>query len=695
MTKLMKFSFSILLFALLIMGCKDATRSDHAHTNALIDETSPYLLQHAHNPVDWYPWDEEVLELARKEDKLVLVSIGYSSCHWCHVMEEETFEDEEVAALMNENFINIKVDREERPDVDQVYMTALQLLTGSGGWPLNVITLPDGKPLYGGTYHTKEEWMQVLREISTLYKESPERAREYANKVAQGIQSVNLVEKPNRATPMNREFLDRVFLNWKQTWDTVRGGQQGPQKFMLPANLNAIMEYATLTGSEEAEGYLELTLDKMAEGGVYDQLGGGFFRYSTDPEWRIPHFEKMLYDNAQLIGLYARAYKHFGKEKYRSLVAGTLDFLDREMAHPEGAYYAALDADSEGEEGRYYTWKKEELQAALGDDFERFASYYGISGENAMEDGKFVLHRSGPDSLFIQAQNLNPNTLDSLKASWSRRLMKLRSERVRPGIDDKVITSWNALLVSGLTEAYTAFGEDSYLEKAKGIYQFLQEYNHKRGRLVHTYKKGSRQEESFLEDYAYLLKAALDLYASSMDETYLDDARDYLKVIQEEYPDRESPMFRFRNDDALIASIVKTDDGVLPSPNAVIAASLLRLGHLDYNTSYLAQADAMMERILPNMERSPDLYGKWTSNLMNRVFPYYEVAIVGPDAGDLLKKFHTALYPNALLVGSPVESELPLFANRFVPGETFIYVCQNHSCKLPVTTVSEARELLR
>lgn len=691
----MRYACFFLSLIFLVLACKDSETTSHKYTNALVDETSPYLLQHAHNPVNWYPWGEEALDKAEEEDKLVLVSIGYSSCHWCHVMEEETFEDEEVAKLMNDNFVNIKVDREERPDVDQVYMTALQLLTGSGGWPLNVITLPNGKPIYGGTYHTKEEWMQVLDEISTLYRDSPERAREYADKVAQGIRSVNLVEKPERKTSVNTDFVDRVLLNWKRTWDTINGGQNGPQKFMLPPNLNAILNYGELAADKAAKTHLKHTLDRMARGGVYDQLAGGFYRYSTDSEWKVPHFEKMLYDNAQMIGVYSRAYRAFKNPDYQNVVASTLRFLDREMKHPEGAYYAALDADSEGEEGKFYTWTSDELKSVLGGDYDTFAAYYNIRPEEAWEAGKYILHRPVSDSVFLGQNGLGADALKNLKNSWHERLLQAREKRVRPGLDDKVITSWNALMISGLSEAYKAFGDNSYRERAESVYAFLQEYNTRKGKLVHTYKEGSKQEEGFLEDYAYMLDAAIDLYAVTMDESYLEDGRAYLAHILENYPDENSMMFRFRDDDALISAIIKTDDGVLPSPNAVIADNLIRLGHFEYKQEYIERADAMMEAVIPNLERSPDLYGKWISNVMSRAYPYYEVAVVGPSADELMKEFAEALYPNALLLGTTTESEQPLFQNRFVSGETFIYVCQNHSCKLPVTSVAKAVQLMK
>ncbi|NNF18529.1 MAG: thioredoxin domain-containing protein, partial [Flavobacteriaceae bacterium] len=409
---------ALLSLFLIVSACKGESEKQEKHefTNALVDETSPYLLQHAHNPVNWRPWSEEALEEAAREDKLVLVSIGYSSCHWCHVMEEETFEDTAVAELMNKNFINIKVDREERPDIDQVYMTALQLLQGSGGWPLNVITLPDGKPLYGGTYHTKEEWMTVLQEISSLYKESPERAREYADKVAQGIQAVNLVSKPAEDQSLNQQKVNQIVNTWEPQWDLEYGGQKGQQKFMLPVNLSFLMQFAYLGQEEHALSFVRTTMDQMARGGVYDQLGGGFYRYSTDDRWQVPHFEKMLYDNAQLIALYAEGYSLLKNQEYAKVIEETTNWLEREMRHPDGAYYAALDADSEGEEGKFYTWKTDSLETVLGSSYDEFAAYYGIQGRQPWENNTYILSRPQTDSVFMTSNGMDKKTLDRRKA---------------------------------------------------------------------------------------------------------------------------------------------------------------------------------------------------------------------------------------------------------------------------------------
>ncbi len=410
-----------LILLTILASCKNQSKkevSEHKYTNALINETSPYLLQHAHNPVDWRAWSQDALDEAKEQNKLVLVSIGYSSCHWCHVMEEETFENDSIAQLMNANFVNIKVDREERPDVDQIYMTAVQLMKGNGGWPLNVITLPNGKPLYGGTYHTKEQWKKVLTEISRLYNEDPEKAAQYSDMVAKGIQEVNLIAPSDDFTQLNKEVIFNSIRNWKPLWDEVWGGDTREEKFMLPSNLDFLIDYALLAKDEAALEHVERTLDKIALGGIYDHIGGGFFRYSTDSKWKVPHFEKMLYDNAQALSLYSKAYQVFKKPLYKEVILGTIEFLEREMKNPEGGYYAALDADSEGEEGKFYVWTVPELKLILANDFELFAAYYTIEEQAVWEKENYVLHRLMDDTQFLEEHPISKSALENLKIKW-------------------------------------------------------------------------------------------------------------------------------------------------------------------------------------------------------------------------------------------------------------------------------------
>ncbi len=689
-----------LLFPLLFLfSCKEIQnqqqQTSHKYTNALAEETSPYLLQHAHNPVNWRPWSQEALKDAEKENKLVLVSIGYSSCHWCHVMERETFEDEAVAKIMNENFINIKVDREERPDVDQVYMTALQLISGNGGWPLNVITLPNGKPLYGGTYHTKDQWAQVLTKISGLYKNDPKKAAEYSDMVAAGIAEANLIEPAADTGSLTKETVKASVENWKPNWDLKEGGDLGTQKFMIPTNLSFLVDYALLTGDDSAREHVKTTLDKMALGGIYDHLGGGFYRYSTDAQWKVPHFEKMLYDNAQLLSLYSKAYQIFKNPEYKAVVFETIDFLDREMKNTAGGYFAALNADSDGEEGKFYVWQEDELKSVLGNDFERFASYYNINSNAIWEEGKYILHKPLHDSAFISNNSMDQDMLNASKKVWHDKLMEARDERIRPSTDDKIITSWNALLINGFVAVYETFGNSEHLEKAKSIFEFLRAKSYEDGTLVHTYKRGSRQKEGFLEDYAFLTDASLKLYSATMDTKYLSFAQKLTQKSEALFFDSTSGMYRYNDGDELIAKIIKTDDGVLPSPNAVMAHNLFRLGHIEYNTDYTEKAQRMLSAMVPMISEHPPSYSKWNALLLNTAYPYYEIAVVGKNAEPLLKDLHQNYVPNTLLVGSTSDNDLPLFEDRYFEDGTFIYVCKNTTCKLPVETVEKALEQLR
>ena len=696
LTLIPRFLGTVLLLLVALNACKNgnAQQETHEFTNALINETSPYLLQHAHNPVNWQPWSEKAFEEAKKENKLVIVSVGYSSCHWCHVMEEETFEDVEIAKLMNEKFINIKVDREERPDIDQVYMTAVQLMTGNSGWPSNTITLPNGKPLYGGTYHTKDQWSKVLNEISRLYNDDPEKANEYASLVAKGIQEVNLVEPPSENEALSTDLLMNSVGQWKQKWDSEWGGNTAREKFVLPGNLTFLLDYAALVKDESVVAHVKKTLDKVALGGIYDHLGGGFFRYSTDPYWKVPHFEKMLYDNAQLIGLYSKAYAIFQTPNYRNMVYESLDFLKRRMRNPKGGYYASLDAGRKGEEGKYYLWNDDELKEALGDDYQLFSLYFNCLPGKAYGD-KYVLHKLVQDQKFTEEHQLNQEDLQERKDQWKSVLLELRNQRALPRMDDKIITSWNALLISGLVRAYEAFGDPIFLVEAEWIFDSLMKTNYQKGLLVHTYKEGSTRTEGFIEDYAFLIDASLSLYSASMDSTYLNWAQKFVQIVQQDYKDEDSVLFRYNNNDALIAKTIKTNDSDLPSPNSIMAHNLLRLGHLEYNKAHLQEAQLMLTTMLPTLKENPDSYAGWGALFLNKVYPFYEIAVVGKGAQPLVKELMQRSIPNTLIVGSEEESDLPLFKSRFVDGETFIYVCKDNACKLPVQSVEEAIQQLR
>ncbi|WP_396637426.1 thioredoxin domain-containing protein [Maribacter sp. R77961] len=686
-----------LILLTILASCKNQSKkeaSEHKYTNALINETSPYLLQHAHNPVDWRAWSQDALDEAKEQNKLVLVSIGYSSCHWCHVMEEETFENDSIAQLMNANFVNIKVDREERPDVDQIYMTAVQLMKGNGGWPLNVITLPNGKPLYGGTYHTKEQWKKVLTEISRLYNEDPEKAAQYSDMVAKGIQEVNLIAPSDDFTQLNKEVIFNSIRNWKPLWDEVWGGDTREEKFMLPSNLDFLIDYALLAKDEAALEHVERTLDKIALGGIYDHIGGGFFRYSTDSKWKVPHFEKMLYDNAQALSLYSKAYQVFKKPLYKEVILGTIEFLEREMKNPEGGYYAALDADSEGEEGKFYVWTVPELKLILANDFELFAAYYTIEEQAVWEKENYVLHRLMDDTQFLEEHPISKSALENLKIKWKTKLMKARAKRIRPRTDDKILTSWNALLMNGYLKAYTALGTGTLLDNSEGILQFVLANSYQNEQLGHSYKKDSKHIDAFLEDYSLLANAALNLYSATLNTQHLTLAQELTRTAQQKFNDQSSGMYTYNEGDKLIAKLIKTDDGVIPSSNAIMAHNLFQLGHMLYNKDDLEKSKTMVSSMVGVSQETPYSYAKWNSLLLNMSYPFYEVAVVGENAESVIKNMGANHVPNILLVGSTTESNLPLFEGRFSEDGTFIYVCQDNTCKLPVKTVEEALHIL-
>ncbi|MEZ4782277.1 MAG: thioredoxin domain-containing protein [Flavobacteriaceae bacterium] len=431
----------------------------HQYTNELINETSPYLLQHAHNPVNWNAWNDETLNEAKANNKLLLISIGYASCHWCHVMEHESFEDVEVAQIMNKNFINIKVDREERPDVDQVYMNAVQLMTGSGGWPLNVVALPDGRPVWGGTYFKKEQWMSVLEQISEVYQENPQKLIEYADKLEAGIKSLDVVNLNPNEVKFNHEFVLNAVNKWSQSFDRIKGGINRAPKFMMPNNLHFLMREAYQNNNTDLQGYVNLTLTKIAFGGVFDHVGGGFSRYSVDDKWHVPHFEKMLYDNAQLVSLYSDAYIITKNPLYKEVVFETLEFVKRELTDANGTFYSSLDADSttlsgELEEGAFYVWTETELKKILGEDFQLFANYYNINDYGLWEHNNYVLIRSDSDQVFNKKYDISIEDITKKKTAWKKLLLKERAKRNRPRLDDKVLTSWNALMLKAYVDAY-------------------------------------------------------------------------------------------------------------------------------------------------------------------------------------------------------------------------------------------------
>lgn len=670
----------------------------HAHTNRLAKETSPYLLQHAHNPVNWYPWGDEAFDKAKAENKLVLVSIGYSSCHWCHVMEHESFEDSSVAELMNEHFVCIKVDREERPDVDQVYMAAVQLMTGRGGWPLNCFTLPDGRPVYGGTYFPKEQWTQVLQQLAGTWAKEPQKVTEYAERLHEGVQQAELVALNTEAPDFTRADADQLAEGFLKNFDTEEGGPDRAPKFPLPNNYEFLLRYAVTTGDKAIHKQVRLTLDKMAQGGIFDQIGGGFARYSTDARWKVPHFEKMLYDNAQLISLYSHAFQAYCDDAYRDVVERTIAWAQREMRSPEGAFYSALDADSEGEEGLFYVWTDAELDNALGEDAGFAREFYRVGGEGLWEEGRNILLRSMSDSAYAIKHGITEDELRITRDRIDAKLLATRRRRTRPGLDDKVLTSWNAMMVTGLCDAYAAMGDSAYLAQAEETMRLLlTTCKQEQGGLWHSYTKGKVGINGYLEDYSFSIEALIALYQITFDEQWLKDAHALAEYAMLHFHDAKSGMFWFTSDldPPLIARRMEVNDNVIPASNSSMAKGLFILGHLYEDQRMLAISKQQLNNVHASMADYPGGYSNWALLLMDHVYPWYEIAITGKEALLRRRGFSAHYIPGGVFLGGTIKSDLPLLEDKFQDGTTTIFVCENKVCQLPVHTVDEALKQMR
>lgn len=688
-----RFALYTLCF-LLFWAC---SKNEAKKGNELVNETSPYLLQHAYNPVNWKAWNKASLKEAKEQNKLIVVSIGYSSCHWCHVMEEESFENDSIAKTMNDNFINIKVDREERPDIDKVYMSAVQLMTGKGGWPLNCITLPDGRPIFGGTYFTKEQWSNILIDISKLYKENPQKVEEYAQQVTDGIKTSELITiNKEEAVFKNEEIITAVNLS-KEQLDPIHGGLKGAPKFPMPNTLDYLIRYQHHFNDPEIFDYIKKSLTKMAYGGIYDQIAGGFSRYSVDDRWHIPHFEKMLYDNAQLISVYSKAYLQDKNELYETIVKETLTFINDELSADNGAYYSSLDADSKNEnkeleEGVFYSWTKEELKTLIKD-YKLFADYYNINTSGFWEKDLYVLIRNQSNSEFAKKHNLTKKELKEKIRSWKTMLLATRNKRNKPNLDDKILTSWNALMLQGYVDAYKAFGNPIYLKNAVRIGEFiLNNQLREDGGLNRNFKNGKSTINGYAEDYATVIQAFISLHEISLDEKWLMLSKTIMEYTITHFYDPESGLFFYTSnkDPNLIARKIEINDGVISSSNSIIGNSLFKLGHYFYDKKMTKLSEQMLNTLKKEIIKTPFAYTNWLHLMTNFTKPYYEVAVVGKNANTVAKKLYSNYLPNILISASDKESEIPLLEYKYLEDKTLIYVCVNGTCKLPLADVSKA-----
>ena len=692
----------ISLILILILGACNSSKKDiletHTFTNDLIHESSPYLLQHAHNPVNWKPYKEATLQQAKEERKLMIISVGYAACHWCHVMEHESFEDTEVAEVMNKNFISVKVDREERPDVDQIYINAVQLMTGSAGWPLNVITLPDGRPVWGGTYFRKNDWINALEQIQKIYTEEPEKLIAYANRLEEGIKSMDLIHLNTDEMDFKDFPTAEILKELSKNFDSRNGGYKGAPKFMMPNNLEFLLRQAVIKNDKVLLSYVTLTLDKMAYGGLYDQIGGGFARYSVDEKWHIPHFEKMLYDNSQLVSLYSNAYAVTKNSFYKEVVEETLEFIKREMTNEEGGFYSSLDADSKTEtgsleEGAFYVFTLEELKKLLKDDFEIFQTYYNINSYGKWEHDYYVLIRTKSDAEIEKEFSLTTESLQHKKKTWKDLLLKYRNKRPQPRLDDKTLTSWNAMMLKAYVDAYKVFGKKEYLDVAVKNANFLsKKLLQKDGALFHNYKDGKSSINGFLEDYAFTIEAFIDLYQATLDQQWLDRSKKMTDYAIEYFFDSEKQMFYFtsKEDPAIITRNFEYRDNVIPASNSVMAKNLFMLSKYFDGTDFEEISHQMLKNISGEIKQYPSGFSNWLDLMTNFQHPFYEIVIVGNEVDEKLKEFQQHYLPNIIIAGSKGEASSPLFENRYVYGKTLIYVCVNNACKLPVENIQLA-----
>jgi uncharacterized protein len=675
--------------------------------NRLAQESSPYLLQHAHNPVDWYPWGDEALQRAKTEDKPMLVSIGYAACHWCHVMERESFEDESTARLMNEHFINIKIDREERPDIDHIYMDAVQAMTGGGGWPLNVFLLPDGRPFYGGTYFppvrafNRASWKEILQAVSGAYKERRGELTTQAEGLTQHLLQSNTfgVDASGEKTGFTKEGLDELAANLMKQADRNEGGFGRAPKFPQTFSIQYLLRHYFYTKDKDSLQQALLSLDKMIAGGIYDQLGGGFARYSTDDEWLAPHFEKMLYDNALLVTTLSEAYQVVQLPRYKRVIKETLEFVERELMSPEGGFYSALDADSEGEEGKYYVWTKEEIEEVLGQEAELFSAFYDVSENgNWHEPG----HSGGPRNIlrvlqpmeeFADANGFEGKYLQEMLENAKNKLLAHRETRVRPSLDDKILLNWNALMNIAYSKAYMATGEEHYREVAVRNMDFLLEafYDKASGSWRHTYKNGQAKTPAFLDDLAYLINALIHLQEITGDPERLILASRLAEYVTDLFSEEETSFFYYTNKEQYDVIIRKREvyDGATPSGNAVMGHNLLYLSVVFNRQEWRSRAEDMTAALTQVIIKYPTSFGVWASLLQAIVRGVPEVVATAQKIVEWRKQILSIFIPYRIFQSTDQpDNRFPLLEGKHITSQPLVFLCENYACHNPEDDLS-------
>lgn len=664
------------------------------YTNELIHESSPYLLMHAHNPVNWFPWGSKALANAEREHKPIIISIGYSSCHWCHVMERESYADTEVADFMNRYFIAVKVDREERPDIDQIYMDAVMLITGSGGWPLNAFALPDGRPFYAGTYFPKKQWLTLLNQIKHLYTTQLEELTLQAFTLTQGINNKEFINlSVDQSQSIDMKSYQSIFMQWQPLIDYESGGFTGVPKFPLPVTWEFLLQYYYITRDEKALKAVTVTLDSIAMGGICDRIGGGFARYATDKHWKVPHFEKMLYDNGQLLSLYAHAYQLTDRSLYAEIISETLNFVKNEMTHPLGGFYSSINADSEGTEGAFYVWTNQDMETLLGKDvFNILAAYYQLMPSGNWENGTNIIYTKEPAEEFAYKQGMTPASFRNLLADASEKIRNARNKRVRPSTDDKILTSWNALMMKGCIDAYRALGKEEYLTMALQNARFIEQWmiGAQHG-LMRNFKDGSVSIPGFLDDYAFLIDVFIELYQVTFSIHWLEQAKALTDHTVKYFYSRDHQLFYYTSaqSEHLIARTMEITDQVTPSSNSVMAKNLYRLGVFFDSQNDRAMSINMLNKVRDETIHGGPYYANWANFLGMHLTILFEIAIVGEEALTRNLEMQRSFLPTSLFMGGDMEN-LPLLTSKKISGRTSIYVCRNRTCSLPVVNVDAA-----
>ena len=683
-------------------------------TNRLLHETSPYLLQHAHNPVDWYPWGDEAFDLARESDRPIFLSVGYSACHWCHVMERESFENETIADVMNRFFINVKVDREERPDVDEIYMNAVQMLTGAGGWPMSVFLTPEGTPFYGGTYFPPDSrygrpgFPDLLRSVARHYRENRNKVGEAADRLLAGLK--RLTELRNLDGELTGALFSNGFAQIARNFDEENGGFGSQPKFPSSMNLSVFLREFEKTGNRNALDMILLTLRKMAHGGIYDHLGGGFHRYSVDNRWLVPHFEKMLYDNALLTGVYLDAFQLTGEPLLQQVVQETLGYVMREMTDPQGGFYSTQDADSEGKEGKFFVWDQEEVYALLGEeDGPLFCRQYDVRPEGNFEHGKSILNIPVAAPELARFLDVDLTALQAATRRGREVLAAVRNGRIKPDRDEKIQVNWNGLMISAFARAYQVLGRSRYLETAQNAAGFiLQHMLTESGRLLHAYKDGRARFVGYHDDYAFFCCGLLDLYETSFDPAWLDAAETLMETMLDEFWDPEEGGFFFtgKSNEELIVRSKNPYDNAIPSGNSMAVMLLMRLGTILDRPDLWKKAEQTLKLFEPMLREMPSGFGQMLCGLDFFSRRPVEVVLVGePDDAatkTLLKAANRRLLPNRVIVLADPEKtgdlsrRIPLLSGKTaVDGKPTAYVCRDSVCSAPITSVSQLDALLQ